>query len=359
MIWQLKYHKKSCGVQWACKSCEKIYKERTSLLVHCKRSGHELPTNAKIRNQNQNQTPVNNILLMPIIIHPAFRPTERLILPKLNSTTESSIQTDKSQCSCLSQSNQRVTNVRMKFISSSTQTERINFKSTKQSESRSAQCPPVISNRNKRSLKRCAQTQTLESTLHETLPHEKRTKISASTSTSPPKKGKRHLNQTNYNSKRQCVETQTDIICDYQTVNDGQHKGHVLTMPVNPLLSQQSNLFISEQSVQTESFNELEFGINNIETQTSNIDIESTNLLHFDPNDLFSELEFTDIETQTNWNSDGTTQTDFEIDDEIIKQFFSSECQVPNETIFADTQTQTQFDITNFICSYQQNTYKN
>jgi hypothetical protein len=119
-----------------------------------------------------------------------------------------------------------------------------------------------------------------------------------------------------------------------------------------------TNTVILEQSVQTESdsTSDLSFEFNNIQTQTVNIDIDSNNLLNFsaDQELLFSDLEFTDIETQTIWNNDRTTQTDDQLDeiDDVIKKYLDNDNNC--ETDFADTETQTQRDFPLLICSYAQ-----
>ena len=73
---------------------------------------------------------------------------------------------------------------------------------------------------------------------------------------------------------------------------------------------------ITESSVQTEEFPDNPLGAemtnqySNIETQTNGDDLES--MIHsWDDDDFFAALDMADIETQTYWNTDETTQTDF------------------------------------------------
>lgn len=65
--WQLTYHSKTCGIDWTCLSCNKCYKERLSLITHCKRHNHILPENAKMKKQKKSTTDSNTVQTPPTV----------------------------------------------------------------------------------------------------------------------------------------------------------------------------------------------------------------------------------------------------------------------------------------------------
>jgi hypothetical protein len=346
-----------------------------------------MPKNAFIRTSKTNSPQINvQLIVMPLMVDSNWASNQTYnqltqkpihILPKvcttdneLNLQNDSSTQTITSitqECNNCKNKTAIDSNLKKnekKSESVSTQTYRFSQRSSKSRESRSTECQ-TITKRNRKPACICEsiETQTLESALHSnnSSSHYDCVKISASTSTTPPKKARKRSHTTNSSNvrltKKSCAFTQTvRQLCDSETSTD---ELELLLNTVNPLLSQMNstNTVILEQSVQTESdsTSDLSFEFNNIQTQTVNIDIDSNNLLNFsaDQELLFSDLEFTDIETQTIWNNDRTTQTDDQLDeiDDVIKKYLdNNNC----ETDFADTETQTQLDFPLLICSYAQ-----
>ncbi len=317
---------------------------------------------------DSNQT-YNQLTQKPIHILPKVCTTDNKVNLQNDSSTQTQTITSTQECNnCKNKtaidSNANVSmqpNLK-KSESVSTQTYRFSQRSSKSRESRSTECQTITKrNRKLDCICESIETQTLESALHSnnSSSHYDCVKISASTSTTPPKKARKRSHASNVRlTKKSCAFTQTvRQLCDSETSTD---ELELLLNVVNPLLSQMNstNTVILEQSVQTESdsTSDLSFEFNNIQTQTVNIDIDSNNLLNFsaDQELLFSDLEFTDIETQTIWNKDRTTQTDDHLDeiDDVIKKYLDNDNNC--ETDFTDTETQTQLDLPLLICSYAQ-----
>jgi len=96
--WQLKYHSKTCGLIWKCLTCDKSYKERLSLITHCKRHLHILPSEAKRRKPKNdlNTFASFNVILLPVVSNlsqsqlqqshfkSCYKPNHKQILPKLD-----------------------------------------------------------------------------------------------------------------------------------------------------------------------------------------------------------------------------------------------------------------------------------
>ncbi|XP_054162648.1 uncharacterized protein LOC128960556 [Oppia nitens] len=389
--WQLKYHKKSCGVEWECGSCDKRYTERLSLVMHCKRRSHILPSIDGIKytkNVIKNEVKVSPINIQTLIVMPVIFATNPMvtttsanqtpikILPKsyisddeLNYRSICTQTSTGEECNkCKSNMYQKtvVTNI-VKFSSISTQTDRLTQRFHKTRESRSTDCQ-TIRKRNRKPQSaynyESIETQTLESALHSNGSTNK-IQISASTSTSPPKKTSKKIRldiRDIENINKSCAFTQTSIESsinrvvncnsDEQSFDANERQLSKMVQSFNPLIDllDTTNTVILEQSVQTEANDLLlDNGFNNIETQTVNLDINENDLFNFDTNDefVFTDLEFTDIETQTIWDNDRSTQTDEHLD--RILQYLShessavSDCDI-SDTIFSSTQTQTQTD---------------
>ncbi len=343
--------------------------------MHCKRHCHELPQNASIRNTKTgiNSNKINvQLIVLPLIFDSncnsnhfniGLNPRHINILPKYNTNFDDlNIRSDSTQTSsaeecikCKSKTSSDSESTK----SVSTQTERMNQKSLKLRESRSTECQ-TIRKRNRKPFHsnnfESIETQTLESTLHcnKSLSQKNCTKICASTSTTPPKKSRKRCLFSNklISVKKSCAFTQTfGQSCDTSTATTTQGSNFFVNNS-NPMLSQMSSTNILEQSVQTEA-NDMSFDseFNNIETQTVNLEMNSNNLLNFNPNEeiLFSDLEFTDIETQTIWNNDRTTQTDEHLEqlcdwnNDVILRYLDNDsgCDISNRTLFAEQQTQT------------------
>ncbi|RWS29646.1 ATM interactor-like protein [Leptotrombidium deliense] len=391
--WQLKHHLKSCGLEWKCLSCHKVYKERLSLITHCKRHAHILPENAKIRKAKDVNDKLNtislNVIVMPLIIAPQVKSLEpivpqikelnfgkiRPILPKpcLSDKTDAKtycVQRDK-QCNIedsktgatKSQGTHRANVLKSQIA---TQTEK---SVQKIRASRSAQCPPLRAKRKGKQIYESAETQTLESilSLSGSPPLPTTTSTKSTSTTSPPKKSRTSV----------AVETYTDWNLSQ---NDSNCDSSALTKSTNPMLSQfnlennyESHNFsrstesinqsfaINEQSVQTDENKEFPVtDFTHIETQTTNDFINEVLDLNFSEDDiLFTDLEFNDIETQTIWNNDEMTQTDevgegfqsLNVDD--VLSFFEEEatCIQQSERLFSsiETQTQTNSNLLTFI----------
>lgn len=226
------------------------------------------------------------------------QPNERLILPKTSITSDkhsfattqdrvpktkdAAVQTDR--------------NVRSTKKISGTQTDKSHGK---QRASKGAQCTRSSNKRRKRHPEECEsiETQTNESILYQN-------HLKLLTQFSPLKK------------RKISVETNTEIALQTELNNISSAFIH----SNNPLLSQLNEVpypkpnqgnTITEQSVQTDDTDLLAFTVfNTIETQTSDDYVYDG----FDPNDndaLFRDvMELNDIETQTKWNNDETTQTE-------------------------------------------------
>ncbi|CAG2105023.1 unnamed protein product [Medioppia subpectinata] len=364
--WQLKYHEKSCGLQWRCGSCPKSYTERLSLIMHCKRHSHVLSPNDCIKKckTDPKATPINVQLVtivLPLIVdsnNANQRPVN--ILPKSDHILDSmSVRSDSTQtnaieeckkCKMKSPVKHMQTNAK-KYQSISIQTDqRLNHKSSKYRESRSTDCQTIRKRNRKPQLNNnfeSIETQTLESALH-AKQVSNRIQISASTSTTPPKRAKRNRLDVNTSAvnevkSKSCAFTQTTDPSIASTSLD--------LFDFNPLLSEMNTTnAILEQSVQTEAIDvSFVHEFNNIETQTVNQDLNADdfdNLCTDEDLDLFKIFEFADIETQTIWNNDRTTQTDEHLDqiNDVILRYLDneSECDISGTTLFTSTQTQTQ-----------------
>ncbi|OTF76171.1 hypothetical protein BLA29_011880, partial [Euroglyphus maynei] len=63
----LKYHEKYCGQQLTCSTCLKCYEKPTSLWMHCKRLGHQLPDNENFKFRKPKSESCSNFILLPVI----------------------------------------------------------------------------------------------------------------------------------------------------------------------------------------------------------------------------------------------------------------------------------------------------
>ena len=363
--------------------------------MHCKRHSHNLPKNALIKTSKTPLiSPQINVqfLVLPLIFDSNLSshqmtnqsnvtqnqklinilPKSEELKPQNDFGTQTSVSEECNKCKNNTKSENNVKNGK-NCNSISTQTERLSQKSSKSGEQRSTDCQTIRKrNRKPHNNYESIETQTLESTLHltQTSSRENSLKISASTSTSPPKKTKKRCSLSvdkseensakSFDVKKSCAFTQT--VCQSCTSTSTTTDDELFVNYGNPLLSQMNPTNnILEQSVQTEAIEFcLDNEFNNIETQTVNLDVSSDDLLDFGANEefLFSDLEFTDIETQTIWNNDRTTQTDEYLDqiNDVFLRYLDNEsgCHISNKTLFADTQTQTQKDFPSLICSSAQ-----
>lgn len=336
-------------------------------MMHCKRSSHFLPQNASIKTSKSAVTspPISvQLLVLPLIVDSPTSSTagQRLvtILPKTSDCETQT--TGKQRCdNCKTHSKVNDSKALKKVNSISIQTDCVSQKRNRSSEQRSAECQTNRKrNRNPKSNSyESIETQTLESAFQSNQLSSQKccVKISASTSTSPPKKTRKKCFASfdvnnGVDVEKLCAFTQTsDQMVDTKFTTGGPD---LLVNCLNPLLSQTNSNLILEQSVQTEANDVLlDNEFINIETQTVNLDIDAKDLLEFDGQQelLFSDLEFTDIETQTIWNNDRTTQTDEHLDqinDAFLKYLDDdSECDIKSindRIVFTDTQTQTHID---------------
>ncbi|RWS06649.1 ATM interactor-like protein [Dinothrombium tinctorium] len=396
--WQLKHHLKSCGIEWKCLSCDKVYRERLSLITHCKRHSHLLPENAKIRKSKEaavkSSTISVNVIVMPLILSaPSAKESTlnpRPILPKpcthSNDGKDACTQTEKqSKCGC--DNLNKVKLIRNECIEkpltigkaqTATQTEKT---ANKVRASRGAQCPPLrLKTRKSNMGNTCesAQTQTSESILSYINSNHLLTSSKAtSTRHSPPKKSKKTSvaveTNTNFidseNEPNTCafLNSSNPLLSQFNIENNCESpllSSHLTPLSNEISASSNKSFNINEQSVQTDDHKDfLETYFSNIETQTTN---ELNEILGFDAEDdnIFADFELNDIETQTIWNSDEMTQTD-EIGEsfqgidvlDVVEFFDAGEKSIEKDpTISSSIETQTHnFDSQNLIPRYTEN----
>lgn len=343
-LWQLDHHKKGCGKIWSCGSCDKTYSERLSLNVHCKRSSHILPDHANFKNKRgaavrppkksvgrprkvphdpETSTGTNDpkviYVVMPIIINntiPSVHSSERPILPKAGcdvTPVDASTQTlVDQQISCSTCDNNKsshgTSKQRHHKPSSSTQTERGSSSNMRgRMKSASAQVIRSIRRYKKKpenQVKESIETQTLESILR--------------------------LDQMPLVTSTRTTSTSICLAPD-DTLGT---VGHLQKQSGNPLISRDASTSgvteasITESSVQTDDVVHhnppVIMNQSTTETQTCGTgcdeeDLESIIKTSLDE-DFFPELDMYDIETQTNWNTDETTQTDFHNSSELLEE---------------------------------------
>lgn len=306
--WQLTHHQKNCGFEYACLTCGVKY-NKTALLMHCRRKNHECifsDTKKKATTNAEDKPPpvvsciVDGHLYTPVVslpskTSPLLVTSHRPILPKLpNQTYEKR--------------------------STSTETDHKLLRKSASKSKRSAEVQTVKkyyrSNRKKDS--KSAETQTLDSSFK--VPQTTTSSTSAEPSYSVPESlaignSKSCFTQTFDFESDSSMSSEATSLSSIALVDDPYWDG----MPAK--LNTTSN---SEQSVQTDALDiESLFplsgnGITTAQTQTSITDCDQFSTLfpatsNDNPDGLTFhdyDLEFLDIETQTNWNFDQTTQTE-------------------------------------------------
>lgn len=262
--WQLDYHLKFCGSIFQCANCPKVYSKPTSLIMHCKRKNHTaLNCDKPVMNniQTQNGLPVLVLLQEPIIYQTIK--TTRPILPKMNET--------------LNVSEHLLTTTTKKSTSTTT---------TK----RSTECQTArkrIRTKLPKYEQKSIQTQTIFSSFNETNHQVVRNDLSLS------------LNKTNETVSNQKCSSFTQTFID-----DFDDK---ISDPIKEDAFLVNDMQYFDQSAQTEEF---PITLNEMEHQ-SKINFDDSNGGNEEQFKFPSlDIEFIDIETQTIWNYDRTTQTD-------------------------------------------------
>lgn len=261
--------------------------------MHCKRHGHTLPEEAKgwsdsqgkRKNKRYKELPSSNsqplkVLLVPIHVYvptPVVERIERPILPKetvVPETVSTATQTTETRCP---RSFERPTRVH-KTTKSQTGTQ------TEKKKSSSSQCNAVRTVRRRTKSNshevqsETVQTQTLESVL----------------------------------SGGPSVRTASTSVCS-ELFSLPMSSTAAGTSMEDELIQPWNTIPCNEMSVQTDECNFPFEGYSTIETQTNPTDM-TYNLLNSE-DDLLAFMEMNDIETQTQWNNDGTTQTDHGLTD--------------------------------------------
>lgn len=290
LAWQQKYHCKYCGTLLSCQICNKVYKNPMSLLMHCKRASHTISHDKNAKSKN---VPTNaNILMVyvPVIINndSTTKSANKSILPKiqiandnssLNSLLDSNVLLNKAA------SNKNVSNSKLS-------------KSLRRKRSMDCQ---TIRKRNRPTNNfqfKSIETQTLHSSFD--------------------------LKKVD-NQQRNIDKLNNKCSSFTQTLLDDQEFSNSL-IAKDLLLSSKSNDINLDGMSKSEFDSNFFENYNTTETQTNNpangfdsyeipmaISSECENKLKF------SDLEFIDIETQTNWHYDRTTQTE---EEEMIDNWY-------------------------------------
>ena len=313
--WQLEHHRQVCGKTWSCLSCDKSYSERLSLVVHCKRHAHALPPEARGWSDRKNRKKEDRTCPSAAARVPTLG---RLILPKPAAAVVAAVPAASDSKPLAHQSCQTETHSRRRRTAQATQTDR-------KRRSASAQCPPMRSRaaetRRGRLGMESAETQTLESSLFVV-------------SSSPLQTSGMH--DYSFESRCSCSLLHCTLAAalTMKTVSTNVGPGlrtAVLASATEVSLSASRDdedrdaarfmrdTLVAETSVQTDEYRSMLAQFSSIETQTC-FDASHSFSGLFDSDDLFFELGVSDIETQTIWNTDGTTQTDGTLH-ELLREF--------------------------------------
>lgn len=281
--WQLKYHRKFCGTELKCRTCGKKYssKNPTSLLMHCKRNLHLLPVEQQFKSVKKSSfASATTVLLVPIFIDrssPLLN--NRPILPKpaqaIHPTASFNL-------------NQQLPSSKKSSSSQSRKAENAHITHT--TSRRSTDCQTVRKkNRAHSKLNvQSIQTQTMASSFD------------------VPQSSKTHLAPEG-ELRAKCSSTQT-FLDDFGEQSEPIMRDTFLST------SEESHL---ETAVQTQySFGSGIYSDTQTQTQTNMADlggIDDMNTMADGGDFQIFDLELTDIETQTIWNYDRTTQTDMTI----------------------------------------------
>lgn len=279
--WQLKYHRKYCGTELKCRTCGKRYAKPMSLLMHCKRTLHSPPVEQQFKSVKKSLPVSATIVYVPIFIDSTSLLQNRPILPMpalVHSTSTLPSLNLNQLPSCKT--------VKKSHSSHNRKTE--NARITQFTNRRSTDCQTVRKkNRahSKLSVK-SIETQTVASSFD------------------VPQSSKTYLDHEGELNAKCSSFTQTF----FDDIGEGQGE---------PVM-RDTFLSTSEEShFETAAQNQYSFGngiYSNIETQTqaSMADFGDPDMNMVADGDDFqiSDLELIDIETQTIWNYDRTTQTD-------------------------------------------------
>ena len=343
---QLKYHEKYCGQQLTCATCRKCYDKPTSLWMHCKRLGHCLPDNNndqnfKFRKSISEQPPpssseftkCSNVILVPMLTTTTIPETcdisnnhnsdsnmmkipykndgNKFILPK--NSVDNSKQNQSSMNNNVHNNNKCAKNE----------------SNTKPKLKRSTECQ-TIRKRHRRTSRpiesNSIQTQTMHSSFD--LPsvminHRDYTNNDNDNNDCQQKIFPLNFESNRTNIVKNCSKTSTFT----QTLFDDEIESDINTSIIqhhdDPFMiksmmiedddddrQQATDVNTNNDNDVVETNNDHHRSLyQNIETQTKEDDDCSWDHHHDDLR--FNELfEFVDIETQTIWNYDQTTQTD-------------------------------------------------
>ena len=292
--WQLRYHNKHCGTQFKCSVCEKIYIKPMSLVMHCKRNSHPLPSGTykkhfKLRKNNIQTS--HSYIFVPIFVEKKIIEKEpfSLVSSNIDSIIKNKPILPKSKLLFSSD----LTKLQFDFNSSTNNKlqKKKNFFNDYKREfenKRSTDCQTV--RKRSRLLPNFELKSTQTQTLHSSFDANK-TEIYV-------KHGPFH---------KKCSSFTQTLIDDIEP-SDFIVKDAFLSNEVNQL----------EQAAQTEfsadmdSFQLENYSTSETQTNTNIADLGNQDVPIEVNNESFkfADLEFIDIETQTIWNNDRTTQTE-------------------------------------------------
>lgn len=314
--WQLTHHQKNCGLEYECLTCGVKY-NKTALLMHCRRKNHECifsDTKKKAINGEEKSQPimsaiVNGHLYTPVVSLPSdslpfLITNHRPILPKLPNQ-----------------------NYEKRSISTETDLKFLRKSANKSKRSAEVQTVKKYYRSNRKKDSKSAETQTLDSSFKVPLSIPFKTETEQSLVIPECLE----ISKKVANNSKSCF-TQT-FDCESNSCMSLISPTALLDDPywdaAPKKLNPASN---SEQSVQTDAFESEPLfplsgnHITTAQTQTSITDCDLFSTLFSSTlNDSMDgltfhdyDLEFLDIETQTNWNFDQTTQTEHNFFDQLF-----------------------------------------